>query len=168
MRFEVSTLASPEQVLEALTDFTDRRLQIWNRTLDPKTYEVRALGDTSAVARESTAGSPFWVVSRYDWSNPSVIRTTVKESSWGGGGTGSVRIASADGGGSRVHAEWTHTGVTRTRDRVLLSFINSLPMRRMSARLWVKALDRYAESNRTRECTGTVPRSGGNLRRRGS
>ena len=68
MRFEVTTHASPEQVREALTDFTDRRARIWNRTLDPKAYEVRAVGDTWAVARESTAGSPFWVVSRYDWS----------------------------------------------------------------------------------------------------
>ena len=58
MRFEVTTHASPGQVREALTDFTDRRPRIWNRTLDPKAYEVRALGDTWAVARESTAGSP--------------------------------------------------------------------------------------------------------------
>jgi hypothetical protein len=147
MRFEVTTLASPEQVREALTDFTERRLQIWNRTLDPKTYEVRALGDTWAVAREGTAGSPFWVVCRYDWADPTVLRWTVEESSWGGSGTGSVRIAPVDGGGSRVRAEWTHTGVTRPRDRVLLSFINSLPMRRMIAREWVKALDRYARSD---------------------
>jgi hypothetical protein len=147
MRFEVTTHASPEQVRQALTDFTDRRARIWNRTLDPKAYQVRAVGDTWAVARESTAGSPFWVVSRYDWSDPAAIRTTVEESSWGGGGTGSVRIAPADGGGSRVHAEWTHTGATRTRDRVLLSVINSPPMRRLIARLWVQALDRYAQSD---------------------
>ena len=150
MRFEVTTHASPEQVREALTDFTERRARIWNRTLDLKAYEVGAVGDTWAVARESTAGSPFWVVSRYEWSNPSVIRTTVEESSWGGGGAGSVRIAPAHGGGSRVHAEWTHTGVSRTRDRVLLSLIHALPMRRMIARLWVKALDRYAQSDAAR------------------
>ena len=149
MRFEVTTLASPEQVREALTDFTHRRLQIWNRTLDPKTYQVRELGDTWAVARESTSGSPFWVVCRYDWADPAVLRWTVEESSWGGSGTGSVRITPADGGGSRVNAEWTHTGVTRTRDRVLLSFIYSLPMRRMIARLWVKTLDRHAQSDLT-------------------
>jgi len=35
MRFDLKTKASPEQVLRALTDFTDARLQIWNRTLDP-------------------------------------------------------------------------------------------------------------------------------------
>ena len=146
MRFEVTTLASPEQVREALTDFTDRRLQIWNRTLDPKTYEVRELGDTRAVARESTSGSPFWVVSRYDWSDPTVLRWTVEESSWGGSGTGSVRIAPCDGDGTRVHAEWTYTGASRTRDKVMLSLIPRYPLSRLIARGWVKALDRYAQS----------------------
>lgn len=142
MRFEVTTLASPEQVRAALTDFTDRRPQIWNRTLDPKTYEVRALGDTWGVARESTAGSPFWVVARYDWADPTVLRWTVKESSWGGSGTGSVRITPVDGGGSRVHAEWTYTGARRTRDKVMLSLIQRFPVRRMIVREWVRALDR--------------------------
>jgi hypothetical protein len=146
MRFEVTTTASPEQVREALTDFTDRRLQIWSRTLDPKTYEVRATGDTWAVARESTAGSPFWVVSRYDWSDPTVVRWTVEDCSWGGSGVGSVRISPRDGGGSRVQAEWTYTGATRRRDRVMLSLIPRFPLRRVIARGWVKALDRYAQS----------------------
>jgi hypothetical protein len=146
MRFEVTTLASPEQVREALTDFSDRRLQIWRRTLDPKTYEVRALGDTWAVARESTAGSPFWVVSRYEWADPTVIRMTVEECSWGGSGAGSVRIAPVDGGGSRAHVEWTLTGASRTRDKVLLPLMHSFPLRRFIAHEWVKALDRYAQS----------------------
>ncbi len=147
VRFEVTTLASPEQVRQALTEFTDRRTQIWNRTLDPKAYEVRALGDTWAVARESTAGSPFWVVSRYDWADPTVLRMTVQEASWGGSGTGSVRVAPLNGGGSRVHAQWTHTGVSRIRDKVLLALIHSFPVRHMIAREWVKALDRYAQSD---------------------
>ena len=44
VRFELVTVASPEQVREALTDFSPRRLQTWSRTLDPKTYEVRVDG----------------------------------------------------------------------------------------------------------------------------
>ena len=146
MRFEVATLASPEQVREALTDFSDRRLEIWRRTLDPRTYEVHELGDTWAVARESTAGSPFWVVNRYDWADPTVIRTTVVEGSWGGSGGGTIRIHPADGGGSRVQAEWTHTDIGRTRDKILISMINRFPMRTLVSRLWVEALDRYAQS----------------------
>jgi hypothetical protein len=146
VRFDVTTRASPEQVREALTDFTDRRLQIWSSTLDPRTYEVRALGDTWAVARESTARSPFWVVCRYDWSDPAVLRWSVEDCSWGGSGAGSVRCATVAGRGSLVHAEWTYTGATRRRDKVMLSLIGRFPLRRLIARGWVKALDRYAQT----------------------
>jgi hypothetical protein len=58
MRFDFTTRASPEQVLRALTDFTESRLETWNRTLDPKTYELRESGQTWAVARESSPRSP--------------------------------------------------------------------------------------------------------------
>jgi hypothetical protein len=56
MRFDIETQASPEQVHRALTDFTQERLHIWNRTLDPKTYELREHEPNRAVARESTLG----------------------------------------------------------------------------------------------------------------
>jgi uncharacterized protein YndB with AHSA1/START domain len=146
VRFEVTTRASPEQVRRALTDFTDRRLQIWNRSLDPTTYEVRDQGGSWAVARESTPGSPFWVVARYDWSDPTVVRWTVEESSYGGHGTGSIRIAPTDDGGSRLRVEWNYTEVARTRDRVMLFLIQHFPMRRVISRMWVSALDRYARA----------------------
>lgn len=148
VRLDVITHASPAQVQKALTDFTDRRLQIWNRTLDPKTYEVREVGDTWAVVRESTAGSPFWVVSRYDWADPTMLQFTLEECSWGGSGTGSVRVTPVGGGGSRVYAEWAYTGASRTCDKVMLSLIQRFPLERMIARGWVKALDRYAKSDR--------------------
>jgi hypothetical protein len=32
MRFDFTTRASPEEVLRALTDFTESRLETWNRT----------------------------------------------------------------------------------------------------------------------------------------
>src|SRR5689334_7096599 len=95
MRFDVTTKASPEQVFRAMTDFSDRRPKIWNRTLDPKKYELRDRGDTWAVARESTPGSPFWVVSRYEWADPAEIRWTFVETSYGGGGETFVRTADA-------------------------------------------------------------------------
>lgn len=147
VRFDVTTHASPEQVRRALTDFTDRRLQIWNRTLDPKMYEVRELGDSWAMARESTPGSPFWVVARYDWSDPTVVRWTVEESSYGGHGTGSVRIAPTSDGGSRLHVDWNDTDISRTRDRVMLFLIQRFPMSRLIARMWAGALNRYTQSD---------------------
>lgn len=147
VRFEVVTKASPEQVRRALTDFSSRRLQTWNRTLDPKRYEVRDQGDTWAVAREATPGSPFWVVARYDWSDPAVIRLTVLESSYGGAGEGSFRIAPRADGGSRLHVEWDNTDAARPWQRLLLSLIHRGPMGRIVSRMWASALDRYAQTD---------------------
>jgi hypothetical protein len=146
VQFEVTTVATPEQVREALTDFTDRRLQTWNRTLDPKRYELRDHGEDWAVAREATPGSPFWVVARYDWSNPDVIRLTVQESSYGGAGEGSFRITPTADGGSRVRVEWDNTGA-RSWQKLLLLLIHRGPTGRIVSRLWSSALDRYAQSD---------------------
>ena len=109
VQFELETKASPAQVRCALTDFSSRRLQTWNRTLDPKRYELRAQGATWAVARESSRGSPFWVVVRYDWSDPVAIRWTVEESSYGGGGTGVARIVPKHDGGTRLSVAYDAT-----------------------------------------------------------
>lgn len=144
MRFEVQTKASPAQVRRAFTDFTDRRPRIWYRTLDPQKYELRDQGETWAIARESSPGSPFWVVVRYDWSDPSVIRWTVLESSYGGAGEGAVRIAPAGRGGSRLLCEWGNTN-PRARWRPLLFLLHHGPMGRLLSRMWTAALDRYAE-----------------------
>jgi Polyketide cyclase / dehydrase and lipid transport len=145
VRFELVTKASPEQVREALTDFSDRRLQIWDRTLDPSRYQLRELGGTWAVAREASPGSPFWVVLRYDWSDPAVVRWTVEESSYGGSGEGSTRIEPIDRGGSRLYVEWTSTGA-RGLQRPLIFLLHAGPLNRVIARMWCSALDRFADS----------------------
>ena len=143
MRFDLTTRASPQQVLAAMTDFTDRRPQIWS-TLDPDIYEVRELGDTWAVAREGSPHSPFWVVVQYDWSDPRVIRWRELETNHGDGGDGSMRIEPNGAGGSRVHVEWS-THPVRLRDRMAI-FVLHHTMNPVIARMWAKALDRYALS----------------------
>ncbi|MFX4287547.1 hypothetical protein ACQBJO_06965 [Janibacter sp. G349] len=144
MHFTVTTRATPDQVLRALTDMSPRRLQTWSRTLDPATYEVRAQGDTWAMVRESSPGSPFWVVPRYDWSDPTTVRWTLEETSWGGGGDGAVRIAPAPAGGSTVTAEWTYTGMTRRSHRLFIALLQRPPLRSLLARGWRTAFDRFA------------------------
>jgi hypothetical protein len=145
MRFDLTTKASPERVLRAMTDFTDRRLEIWHKTLDPKVYEVRELGDTWAVAREGSPRVPFWVVLHYDWSDSRLIRWTEVESNHGDRGAGSMLIEPGDEGGSVVHVEWT-THPVRTRDKIAM-FLLHHTMNRVIARTWRKTLDRYALSN---------------------
>lgn len=141
MRFDLVTHASPEQVLEAMTDFTDRRLEIW-RTLDPKVYEVRESGDTWAVAREGSPHSPYWVVVRYDWSDPHVVRWTELDSNHGDPESGSMRIQPDESGGSRLHVEWTAHPI-RQRDKVALWLLHHT-MGPVIARMWRKDLDRLA------------------------
>lgn len=99
------------------------------------------------MARESTPGSPFWIVTRYDWSDPTVVRWRTEESSYGGHGTGSVRIAPTNDGGSRLHVEWNYTDISRTRDKLVLFLIQRFPVNRVFARLWTSALNRYAQSD---------------------
>jgi len=142
VRFDIETRASPDQVRRALTDFTDARPRTWHRTLDPGTYELRAQGEHWAIARESTPGSPFWVVARYDWSDRDVVRWTITESSYGGGGDGFVRILPREGGGSRVHAAWGYTDARR--QRLLLLLVKHGPLGGLVSRMWASALDRYA------------------------
>ena len=145
MRFDIETRASPDQVRRALTDFTEARLRTWHRTLDPKTYEVRGQGKHWATARESTPGSPFWVVARYDWSDPDVVRWTVIDSSYGGGGDGFVRVTPRQGGGSSVHAEWDNADARR--QKLLLFLIKHGPMNLLVSRMWASALDQYATTD---------------------
>ena len=145
MRFDVDTVASPDQVRRALTDFSERRLQIWDRTLDPARYALLDRGETWAVAREASPRSPFWVVARYDWSDPAAIRWTVQESSYGGGGQGVIRVEPGEGG-SRLHVDYTSTGV-RALHRPLLLLLHRGPMGRVLSRMWASALDRYARAD---------------------
>ena len=75
MRFEsgFDTKASPEQVLAALTDFSDKRLETWQGTLDPDKFEVYEVGETSARVREGSKRPDVWAVEQYDWSEPGHI-----------------------------------------------------------------------------------------------
>lgn len=143
MKFDLVTRASPTQVLEAMTDFTDRRPTIWS-TLDPEIYEVRDVGDTWAVAREGSPHSPYWVVVRYDWSDPSVVRWTELETNHGDPGDGHMRIDPHGAGGSRLHVEWS-THPVRVRDKLAIYVLHHT-MNRAIAIMWRRALDRFASS----------------------
>src|SRR4051812_40160912 len=101
-RCSLETDATPEQVFRAFTDFSDRRLDVWRKTLDPKKYELREHGDTWAVAREGSAGTKIWVLLRYEWPEPGTIHWSVLDSDHCAGGTGDITIVGRPGGGSTV------------------------------------------------------------------
>ena len=139
-RYSLETRATPEQVVRAFTDFSDRRLQVWRRTLDPKKYEVRELGDTWAVVREGSGGTNIWVVLRYEWQEPGTVRWTLVDSDHCTGGRGEVVVRPLERGGSRVDALIDHTGPRGPRGRMIL-LMQRLIGPVAFPRLWRSALD---------------------------
>ncbi len=148
MRFSygLTTRATPEQVFTAFTDFGERRLDVWQKTLDPAKFELREIGENWAVVREGSAGVRIWVVLRYEWHPPGTIRWTLLESDHCDAGRGEVTISPGPGGGSRVHAEIDHRRPRGLRGRAILlaqRLIGPVAFPRM----WRAALDRMAASD---------------------
>lgn len=141
-RFHLETTATPAQVFRALTDFSDRRLEVWSRTLDPEKYEVRERGDTFAVAREGSAGTKIWVLLRYTWE-PGVVRWSLVDSDHCAAGRGEVRISPRNPGGSRVDVLIDHSHPRGVRGTAILLAQRVLgPV--LFPRMWKSALDRFA------------------------
>jgi Polyketide cyclase / dehydrase and lipid transport len=108
---DLQTALPPDRVVAALTDFSDRRGEIWP-LLDASQFKVLETGETSALVREGSS-KPFRVsaVERYDWSVPGVVRWTVQESDSFMPGYGmEVRVTPAAAGGSTVHVVWERVG----------------------------------------------------------
>ncbi|MDQ3670914.1 MAG: SRPBCC family protein [Actinomycetota bacterium] len=96
--------ASPERVLEAARDFSERRAELWP-DVHVEHLEVHDRGETWA---EVTEGNPWpigfvWERLRYDWSQPGLVNGTVVDSNiFKPGSTWGIRAEPATGGGSRV------------------------------------------------------------------
>jgi hypothetical protein len=104
VELDVESEVPPGQVIAALTDFTDRRPDIWPG-LKHEEYEVYRVGETSAEVREGSS-KRIWARERYDWSTPGVVRWEVVESGFCKPGSFvEVRVATNDGG-SRIHVTW--------------------------------------------------------------
>jgi hypothetical protein len=107
--FEIESDLPPERILAALTDFSDRRPDLWPG-LRREDYQVLALGDTWAEIREGTGG-PIWARERYDWSTPGRVTWTVQESGFSRSGDAVVvDVSPRPGAGSRIHVDWTRNG----------------------------------------------------------
>ena len=144
-RFAFDTKATPQQVVAAFTDFTERRTDIWAGSLDPEKYEVRELGDTSAVVREGSARPSIWAVERYDWSAPGVIKWSAIESNFCKAGSGvEMTVTPGPDGGSHVEGEW-HRDPKGLKGYMLVTLGGTVG-RKMIVRGYREALDRYAES----------------------
>lgn len=96
----------PMQVALFKDATVDRRPSPFSETRHP---HLPACTATGRSAREPPRLA-FWVVARYDWSDPHVVRWTVTESGYGGTGRRFVRVAPEPA----VAAEGTPRGTTPT------------------------------------------------------
>ena len=104
---EVETKLAPDKVIEALTDFSPARPDIW-KGLAREYYEVYSVGDTWAEVREGNV-KPIrtWAKERYDWSKPGTVTWTVNESNFCKPGSYvSAEVTPGRDGGSHVHITW--------------------------------------------------------------
>ena len=142
-RYSLTTTATPEQVFTAFTDFGERRLEVWRKTLDPEKYEVRERGENWAVVREGSAGVRIWVLLRYEWQPPGTIRWTLLDSDHCDAGRGEIRVTPGPDGGSRVDAEIDHRRPRGLRGRAIL-LTQRLVGPVAFPRMWRSALDALA------------------------
>jgi hypothetical protein len=127
VELDIDTPLSPERVISALTDFSERRPETWPG-LHPSLYEVPSLGDTWAEVKERSFFAP--------------------------GDSVSAQVDPGPGGGSRIHVMWNRTGVG-LKGRMLAGIIKLSGGKPVAASIKL-GLDKMLESER-RPQPGTTP-----------
>jgi len=109
IRFEVAVEASPDAVLEALTDFGDHRPDIWPN-IDHSHFRVHGLGPAWADVTEGNVLA--WERNRYDWDAGAghVVVKTLESDSWAPGSSWDYQIRPTPSGGTLVDVTVTRTG----------------------------------------------------------
>jgi hypothetical protein len=151
-KFELDfdTELSPDGVMDALLDFSDRRPDVWS-DLAPDFYEVLSVGENEAKVKEGSIlpGVKIWALEHYewqrpaDWSRPGRIAWHAIESNFCTPGSGmTLDISEGANGGSHIHATWERTPTSLT-GRVLVGAV-VLSRGRIIASGIKKTLDRLA------------------------
>jgi hypothetical protein len=82
IHFNETTTSTPEQFVDALTDFGPGRSELFGNSAD-EYLKVHDLGPTEADVTEGSGG--VWERLHYDWSDPDrVVMTTTDSNLWGG------------------------------------------------------------------------------------
>jgi hypothetical protein len=107
-------------------------------------YRVVSQGDHCAVVREGTdVLGGIWAEEQYDWSEPGIVRATVRDSNtFVAGGTWEMRVQ-PDGEGSHVELIWHREG-KGIKGRVVVTAMRLTGSRRLRAGL-EQTLDIVAE-----------------------
>jgi hypothetical protein len=104
--FDFVTTATPDQVVELMTDFSATRSRRWPASSEAA-FEVYRIGDTDAEIREGQDFPKLWARWHYDWSQPGTVTLTIVEAdALRPGGFMSLTATPRSEGGSAVHAVW--------------------------------------------------------------
>lgn len=131
IEFDFHTRATPDQVVERLTDFSENRPARWP-ALSPRWYEVYSVGATSADVREGQDRPVMWAREAYDWSTPGTVTWTVQDSDdLATGSFVSVTATAAADGGSDVHGVWER-GAKTLKARLIVLMMSRIGPRILS------------------------------------
>lgn len=109
IRFDVAVAASPDAVLQTLTDFSDNRPDVWPN-IDHSHFRVHGLGPAWAEVTEGNVLA--WERNRYDWdaSAGRVVVKTLESDSWAPGSSWDYQVRPTPSGGTLVKVTVTRTG----------------------------------------------------------
>jgi Polyketide cyclase / dehydrase and lipid transport len=101
LTYGADSALTPEQVIDAVKDFSERRRELWP-IID--SYEVNEVTKDFADVTEGTdaLGKNFWARERYEWPEPGLVRTDTTDSNVFAPGSSWQLRATAREGGSRV------------------------------------------------------------------
>jgi hypothetical protein len=135
IQFEVESPLQPDAVLEALTDFSERRPLLWP-AIDPNVYRVHEQSDSSALVTEGTdVMGGIWATELYEWDGSKTVRATIQESNfWHPGGTWELTAEPRHGGGSILKV------ARDRRAKNAKSLVLEVMMRLVGARILAKEL----------------------------
>jgi hypothetical protein len=107
--FDFVTTATPDQVIELMTDFSPARPHRWPAS-SVTAFKVYRVGETDADIREGQDFPKLWADWHYDWSEPnSVTLTVVDGRAMQPGSYMKLTATTRADGGSAVHGIWDQT-----------------------------------------------------------
>jgi hypothetical protein len=107
--FDFVTTATPDQVIELMTDFSPNRPHRWP-AMSAESFEVYHVGETEADIREGQDFPKLWAKWHYDWATPgSVTLTVVEGDAMAAGSYMTLTATPRAEGGSSVRGVWDQT-----------------------------------------------------------
>jgi hypothetical protein len=145
IHYEADGAVSAERFIAALTDFSERRPELWPG-LDDRFYRVHEVGETWAEVTEGTdVLGGVWGRERYDWSQPGLVRLKLLDSADFRPGTiTEYRVSPLPGGGCQVAVDFRRIARS-ARGRFVGAVVQLTGARRFGGELRF-ALDRLGQA----------------------